>query len=194
VKAVWPRSGEAHSPTKTLAATPVPGTSFVASRLGPDILLAYVTVTRRAREVAQDSAPVSHQSAAADMTEQSLTMEPEPRLRSGLVIPYENGPMSVEAIARIAAPHGIPILVDAAPEILTIPNVHLQRGATLVAYAVARGERPSLLALKRVCAARLPRYMIVDTVHYLPVLPRTGNGKVHRAALAPATQPQERIQ
>jgi acyl-coenzyme A synthetase/AMP-(fatty) acid ligase len=65
--------------------------------------------------------------------------------------------------------------------------------AKLVAYAVAHGEPPSLIALKRVCAARLPRYMIIDAVHYLPVLPRTGNGKVNRAALAPAKQPEERI-
>src|SRR5687768_9332707 len=47
----------------------------------------------------------------------------------------ESGPMALEAIARIAEPRNIPILVDAAAEILTIPNVHLQRGATVVAYS-----------------------------------------------------------
>ena len=46
-----------------------------------------------------------------------------------------SGPMALEAIARIAKPRNIPILVDAAAEILTIPNVHLQRGATVVAYS-----------------------------------------------------------
>lgn len=46
-----------------------------------------------------------------------------------------NGPFAVDAVARIAKPHGIPILVDAAAEILTIPNVHLQKGATVVAYS-----------------------------------------------------------
>lgn len=45
------------------------------------------------------------------------------------------GPLSLENVARIAKPHDIPILVDAAAEVLTIPNVHLQRGATVVAYS-----------------------------------------------------------
>jgi uncharacterized pyridoxal phosphate-dependent enzyme len=44
-------------------------------------------------------------------------------------------PLSLEAIAAIAKPHNIPILVDAAAEVLTIPNVHLRRGATVVAYS-----------------------------------------------------------
>ena len=47
----------------------------------------------------------------------------------------QSGPLSLENVARIAKPHDIPILVDAAAEILTIPNVHLQRGATGVAYS-----------------------------------------------------------
>ena len=41
----------------------------------------------------------------------------------------------LEGVARIAGPKNIPILVDAAAEVLTIPNVHLQRGATIVAYS-----------------------------------------------------------
>ncbi len=44
-------------------------------------------------------------------------------------------PLSLEVIAEIAQPKNIPILIDAAAEILTIPNVHLQRGATIVAYS-----------------------------------------------------------
>ena len=44
-------------------------------------------------------------------------------------------PLSLEVIARIAKPKNIPILADAAAEILTIPNVHLQAGATVVAYS-----------------------------------------------------------
>lgn len=47
----------------------------------------------------------------------------------------EAGPMSLENVARMAAPLHIPILVDAAAEGLTIPNVHLARGATVVAYS-----------------------------------------------------------
>ena len=44
-------------------------------------------------------------------------------------------PLSLETIARIADPGDIPILVDAAAENLTIPNVHLERGATVVTYS-----------------------------------------------------------
>ena len=44
-------------------------------------------------------------------------------------------PLSLEVIAEIARPHNIPILSDAAAENLTIPNVHLERGATVVAYS-----------------------------------------------------------
>jgi len=48
----------------------------------------------------------------------------------------DSGPnQMLEAVARIAGPKNIPILVDAAAEVLTIPNVHLQRGATVVAYS-----------------------------------------------------------
>src|SRR5262249_24043897 len=44
-------------------------------------------------------------------------------------------PLRLEVIAPIAKTKNIPILVDAAAEILTIPNVHLQKGATVVAYS-----------------------------------------------------------
>jgi seryl-tRNA(Sec) selenium transferase len=44
-------------------------------------------------------------------------------------------PLSLEVISSIAKPKNIPVLVDAAAEILTIPNVHLQQGATVVAYS-----------------------------------------------------------
>ena len=46
-----------------------------------------------------------------------------------------SGPLSLENVARMAKPRNIPILVDAAAEVLTIPNVHLARGATVVAYS-----------------------------------------------------------
>ena len=46
-----------------------------------------------------------------------------------------SGPMALEEVVRVAKPKNIPILVDAAAEILTIPSVHLQRGATIVAYS-----------------------------------------------------------
>jgi D-glucosaminate-6-phosphate ammonia-lyase len=46
-----------------------------------------------------------------------------------------DGPLSLPNVARIAKPLNIPILVDAAAEVLTIPNVHLNNGATIVAYS-----------------------------------------------------------
>src|SRR5262249_14137644 len=47
----------------------------------------------------------------------------------------ENNPLSLENVSKIAKPRGVPILVDAAAEILTIPNVHLAKGADIVAYS-----------------------------------------------------------
>lgn len=44
-------------------------------------------------------------------------------------------PLSLEVIASIAKPKNIPILIDAAAESLTIPPVHLKRGADVVAYS-----------------------------------------------------------
>jgi uncharacterized pyridoxal phosphate-dependent enzyme len=47
----------------------------------------------------------------------------------------ENGPLSVENICRTAKTRGVPVIVDAAAEFLTIPNKYLQKGATMVAYS-----------------------------------------------------------
>jgi uncharacterized pyridoxal phosphate-dependent enzyme len=47
----------------------------------------------------------------------------------------ESGPMSTENICKIAREKNIPVIVDAAAETLTIPNKHLGRGATMVAYS-----------------------------------------------------------
>lgn len=44
-------------------------------------------------------------------------------------------PLSLETIVEIAKPAGIPVLVDAAAEDLTIPCIHLERGADVVAYS-----------------------------------------------------------
>jgi hypothetical protein len=42
---------------------------------------------------------------------------------------------AIETIARLAKPKGIPIMVDAAAEDLTIPNIHLEQGASVVVYS-----------------------------------------------------------
>jgi D-glucosaminate-6-phosphate ammonia-lyase len=47
----------------------------------------------------------------------------------------KDNPLSLETIVALAKPRGIPVLVDCAAEVLTIPNVHLARGATIVAYS-----------------------------------------------------------
>jgi L-seryl-tRNA(Ser) seleniumtransferase len=45
------------------------------------------------------------------------------------------GPLSLEEVAILAKAQGVPVLVDAANEGLTYPDVHLKRGATMVAYS-----------------------------------------------------------
>ena len=47
----------------------------------------------------------------------------------------EQGPLRTEVVTGITRPRNIPVLVDAAAEFLTIPNIHLEHGATLVAYS-----------------------------------------------------------
>jgi L-seryl-tRNA(Ser) seleniumtransferase len=49
--------------------------------------------------------------------------------------PGDEGPLGTKAVSEAAKRHNVPVIVDAAAEILTIPNVHLQRGATAVAYS-----------------------------------------------------------
>jgi seryl-tRNA(Sec) selenium transferase len=64
----------------------------------------------------------------------------------------DRSPLSLKAIAPLAQTRGVPILVDAAAEILTIPNVHLRDGATLVAYSggkCLRGPQTGGLLLGR---------------------------------------------
>jgi uncharacterized pyridoxal phosphate-dependent enzyme len=64
----------------------------------------------------------------------------------------DQSPLSVAAIAPLARAKGVPILVDAAAEILTVPNVHLQNGATLVGYSggkCLRGPQTAGLLLGR---------------------------------------------
>ena len=64
----------------------------------------------------------------------------------------DEGPLDTKTIASMARPRGVPVLVDAAAEILTVPNVHLQNGATLVAYSggkCLRGPQAAGLLLGR---------------------------------------------
>lgn len=47
----------------------------------------------------------------------------------------DTGPLPLPLLAEAAQRRGVPVLVDAAAEILTVPNVHLRAGADLVAYS-----------------------------------------------------------
>jgi L-seryl-tRNA(Ser) seleniumtransferase len=50
--------------------------------------------------------------------------------------PQDTGPLGTQVVAEVARRHKVPVLVDAAAEILTLkPNVHLARGANAVAYS-----------------------------------------------------------
>jgi D-glucosaminate-6-phosphate ammonia-lyase len=70
-------------------------------------------------------------------TKEELAAAINPRTALIMVLagPGDRGPLGLDVIAEVAKPRGVPILVDAAAERLTIPNVHLQRGATMVAYS-----------------------------------------------------------
>lgn len=46
-----------------------------------------------------------------------------------------NDKFKLEDVSKIARPRNVPVLVDAAAEDLTIPNIHLQAGADVVAYS-----------------------------------------------------------
>ncbi|MGC1850854.1 MAG: amino acid adenylation domain-containing protein [Solirubrobacterales bacterium] len=72
------------------------------------------------------------------------------------------------------------------PDVFEVATVVLGEGleSRLVAAVVARpGMAPDLLEIKRWCATRLPRYMIVHGLHVLAELPRSRNGKVDRRQL-----------
>ena len=64
----------------------------------------------------------------------------------------DEGPLSTKAICEAAKKRGVPVLVDCAAEILTVPNVHLQLGADLVTYSggkCLRGPQAAGLLLGR---------------------------------------------
>ena len=64
----------------------------------------------------------------------------------------ETGPLTYDAVYSIARKKNIPVFTDAAAEMLTIPNGHLQRGATFVGYSggkCLRGPQCAGLVLGR---------------------------------------------
>jgi seryl-tRNA(Sec) selenium transferase len=64
----------------------------------------------------------------------------------------DESPLNTRTIAQICRQRGVPVLVDAAAEILTVPNVHLENGAALVGYSggkCLRGPQSAGLLLGR---------------------------------------------
>ncbi len=63
-----------------------------------------------------------------------------------------NHPMKLEEMTAVARQHGVPVIVDAAAERLTIPNFYLAGGADMVAYSggkCMRGPQSAGLLLGR---------------------------------------------
>ncbi len=53
----------------------------------------------------------------------------------------ESGPLDYDTLYSLAKKKNIPVFTDAAAEMLSVPNVHLQRGATLVGYSGGKAVR-----------------------------------------------------
>jgi L-seryl-tRNA(Ser) seleniumtransferase len=51
------------------------------------------------------------------------------------------GPLLLESVTAMARKRSVPVFVDAAAEDLTIPNIHLQNGASLVGYSGGKSLR-----------------------------------------------------
>jgi uncharacterized pyridoxal phosphate-dependent enzyme len=64
----------------------------------------------------------------------------------------QGGAFSTESVSALARQYNVPVLVDAAAEDLSVPNVHLQAGASVVAYSGGKalcGPQCAGLALGR---------------------------------------------
>ncbi len=77
----------------------------------------------------------------AGLAEMSAALGPKTAMVMVLASSKDTGPFGLEPIAKLAHERGVPVLVDAAAEGLTIPNVHLKRGADLVAYSGGKALR-----------------------------------------------------
>jgi amino acid adenylation domain-containing protein len=83
-------------------------------------------------------------------------------------------------------PHEIETTLEQHPAVAEVAVIAAGQDleSRLIAFIVAAASaRPRLLDLKRHCAERLPRYMIIDEAHFVSEIPRTRNGKIDRLAL-----------
>lgn len=74
-------------------------------------------------------------------TPEELESALSPRTAMIYLASWQSDPLPLETAYRIAESHDVPTLVDAAAEDLTIPNVHLEAGATMVAYSGGKALR-----------------------------------------------------
>lgn len=74
-------------------------------------------------------------------TQEDLINALNPRTAMIYLLAERTGPLGLKAVSEIAKPYDVPVLVDAAAEDLTIPNVHLRDGATMVCYSGGKALR-----------------------------------------------------
>jgi D-glucosaminate-6-phosphate ammonia-lyase len=90
---------------------------------------------------------------AGDAAEYESALGPKTAMVYIMASPrLETGPLTYEAIYAIARRKNVPVFTDAAAEMLTIPNLHLQKGATFVGYSggkCLRGPQCAGLVLGR---------------------------------------------
>jgi acyl-coenzyme A synthetase/AMP-(fatty) acid ligase len=92
---------------------------------------------------------------------------------------YRIEPGDIEAVLELHP------LIHAAAVVVTGSGLD----ARLIAFVVPISSPvPTLLEIKRFCAERLPRYMIVDVLSVLSELPHTRNGKIDRLVLMQSVQ------
>jgi acyl-coenzyme A synthetase/AMP-(fatty) acid ligase len=82
-----------------------------------------------------------------------------------------------------AALHRSPDVAEAAA--VAIPDE--ESGVRIKAFVALRGgRRPSLIAMKKLCAENLPLYMVPDLFSFVRALPKTSTGKIDYQALKTA--------
>lgn len=97
-----------------------------------------VVMPRYARNVYDHAARMTGAHIVNVDTEEQLKAALGPKAAMVLILSCpaaEKGPLSIENTCRVARAAKVPVLVDAAAENLTVPNIHLAHGANMVAYS-----------------------------------------------------------
>ena len=102
-----------------------------------DGLKSEVIVPRYSRNIYDQSIRMVGPKIISVANEEEMRMAINDRTAMAMVVgsPRDRGPFGLKEVAAIAHEYDVPVLLDAAAEALTIPNVHLERGADLVAYS-----------------------------------------------------------